>query len=114
MDFSALAQAMGPMQDALKKADAERAAARFEGTAGGGAVKIRITGALQIEKVTIAPAAAGDAAMLEDLVQAAMTDAMRQYRNKFGATVEEQVGKLMGGGALGSLIGPLMATLGRR
>ena len=115
MDLQMIAKSLGPLQESLKKAEAERAASSFDGSAGGGSVKIRLSGTLQVQKVTIAPAAAGDAAMLEDLVQAAMNDALRQYRNKFGGTVEEQVGKLLGGGGgLGAMMGPLLATLGRK
>ena len=76
-------------------------------------MKVRLRGGLTIDGVSIAPAAvqaAGDdVAMLEDLVAAAIGDALRQYRTKYGATMEEQMQKMMAGqdlsGMLGSLFG---------
>ena len=112
MDFSSLLSALGPLQQSLQQADAERAAAFFDGTAGGGAVTVRLSGGLTIDRVRIAPAAAaaagGDVGMLEDLVSGAVNDAMRQYRARFGASAQEQVQKLLAGKDLGGLLGPLL------
>jgi DNA-binding protein YbaB len=107
MDFSMLAGLMGPIQQAMGKAEAARTTARFEGKAGGGAVTVRITGLLQVEKMSISPAAAGDAGILEDLVTAALKDALAQYRNAFGGTPQEQMQKLVAGADLGALMGGL-------
>lgn len=118
MDLDALTRSLGPLQETMQKASAERAAAAFTGSAGGGAVKISLSGNLTVSKVQIAPAAAAglasDAGMVEDLIQAATDDALRQYRNRFGATPEEQIQKLFAGGGMGQLLGPLMASLGKR
>jgi hypothetical protein len=117
MDLDSLMRGLGPIQDTMKKAEAERAAAQFDGKAGGGAVAVRLKGDLTVGKVTIAPAAAqaavGDPGMLEDLVQVAMNDALRQYVVRFGGSPDEQVQKLMSGSDLASLMGPLMRGLGR-
>ena len=51
--------------------------------------------------------------MVEDLIQAATDDALRQYRMRFGATPEEQIQKLFAGGGMGQILGPLMASLGK-
>lgn len=106
--MEALMRAAGPMANSLKQADGDRATTVFEGRAGGGAVTIAITGALAVKKVTIAPAAAaaaeGDVGMLEDLISAAMNDALRLYRQKYGASAEEQMSKMMGGADLGALM----------
>lgn len=107
MDFNMLAGLMGPIQQAMGKAEAQRTAARFEGKAGGGAVSIRITGTLIVEKVSIAPAAAVDTAILEDLVTIALKDALNQHRTEFGATPQEQLQKLMSGANLGAMMGGL-------
>lgn len=112
MDLNSLLSALGPLQQSLKQADVDRAAAFFEGSAGGGAVTVRLSGALAIDRVRIAPAAAaaagGDVGMLEDLVAAAVGDALRQYRTRFGASAQEQVQKLLAGKDLGGLLGPLL------
>lgn len=111
MDLDALMGAFGPMQDKLKAAEARRAEDRIEGSAGGGAVRIRLRGNLTMDGVSIAPAAASavgdDPSMLEDLIQAACDDALRQYRSRYGATAQEQFQKLMGDTDLGSMFGGL-------
>lgn len=115
MDFSALKNSLGPVQDSMKKEQAARAALVIEGSAGGGAVKVRLTGALMVKGVVIAPAAAaasaGDVTMLEDLVAAAMDDALRQWRARYGATPEEQLQKLFANADLSALMGPMMGML---
>lgn len=109
--------AMGPIKQAMEQADQERQQSRFEGSAGGGAVTIIFRGDLSIENLTIAPAAAAvsedDVGMLEDLIQAALNDALRQYKQQYGANPEEQIQKSLAGSGLGSLLGPLMGGLGR-
>jgi DNA-binding protein YbaB len=114
MDLDAIMRMAGPLQQTLAKADAERPTTVFEGTAGGGAVKARINGALNVERVAIAPAAAaaagGDVGMLEDLVAAAVGDALRQYRARYGVSSQESMQKLMGGADLGGLMGMLKPT----
>jgi hypothetical protein len=111
-DPSALFQMLGPIQEALKKAGAERASAVLEGAAGGGAVKVRLKGDLSVAGVTIAPGAAGDTRKLEELVATAVADALRQHKNRFGATPEEQLTKALGGA--GGMLGPLLGGLGKR
>ena len=77
MDMSAMMSMFGPLQQQMQAAAAKRADEKVEGTAGGGAISVTLTGDLQVTKVTIAPAAAaavdGDASMLEDLMAAACT-----------------------------------------
>ena len=96
-----LEQAMG-MQQQLLEAQAEAAEAVVEGQAGGGVVKVRVTGGMVFESVTIAPEAVDpdDVELLQDLVLAALNDAM------------DAVGRMqqasMGGfdlGAMGDMLG---------
>ncbi len=111
-----MAAGMRPVQDALRKGETERAQAVVEGRAGGGAVTIAITGALEVKRVVIAPAAAtgADVGMLEDLVAAALADALRQWRGRFGASPEEQIQRMLAGSDLGSLLGPLASSFGKK
>ena len=115
MDLDNLMRGLGPIQETMQKAEQERAEASFAGKAGGGAVTIQLKGDLTITKVTIAPAAAAaatdDPSMLEDLVQVAVNDALKQYITRFGASPDEQIKKLMGGSDLASLMGPLLRGL---
>jgi DNA-binding YbaB/EbfC family protein len=63
----------------MKQAQDAIAAMEVEGEAGGGMVKIVMTGRHDVKRVTIAPSLlAEDKDMLEDLVAAAMNDAVRK------------------------------------
>ena len=100
------------MNDLLKQAqqmqqqlvEAQQAAAEqvVEGQSGGGVVKVTVTGSMEFRSVQIDPAAVdpGDVAMLEDLVLAAIHDAVGK--------VNELSQQAMGGldlGGLGGLFG---------
>ena len=82
------------MQENMRRLQDELAAVEVEGQAGGGAVKVTMTCRHEIRKVRIEPSlAAGDREMLEDLVAAAMNDAVR----KVEATVQQRMSALTGG-----------------
>ena len=59
----------------LQKIQDELETLKVEGTAGGGAVKIVMTGKQTVESVTIEPEAAEDIELLQDMVAAAINDA---------------------------------------
>ena len=67
---------MARVQDELKNE-------RVEASVGGGAVKVAMTGELQVERVTIDASAfdAEDMGMLEDMVTAAVNEAVRQAQD---------------------------------
>ena len=86
------------MQRELDRAREELKAARVEGTAGGGAVRVEISGEGMVLKVHIAPEAAADgtrrdASMLEDLVLAACRDGIQRAT----ALREERLARVTGG-----------------
>ena len=66
----------------------------------------KLRGNLTVDKVTIAPAAAAavadDPSMLEDLIAAAVSDVLRQYQQRYGASAEEQLQKSLAGSDMGS------------
>ena len=67
------------MQDNLKKAQDQLASVEVEGQSGAGLVKVVITCRNDVKRVTIDPSLIGDDKdMLEDLVTAAMNDALRR------------------------------------
>ena len=84
------------------EAQATAAEQVVEGQAGGGAVKIRVTGGMEFMSVSIDPAAVdpADVSMLEDLVLAAIHDAVA----KVNEISQQAVGGLDLGG-LGGLFG---------
>lgn len=72
------------------------------GEAGGGIVKVTMTGQFEARRVEIDPVAEGDREMLEDLVAAAMNDAARRVRE----TIQERFSGLAGG--MGGMMPPGM------
>lgn len=81
------------MQAAL--ADAQKALETVEvtGASGGGLVQVTMTARMQVRRVTLDPSLLGeDRDMLEDLLAAAMNDALRRAE----AAAQERMGGLMG------------------
>ena len=67
------------MQENMKKMQEQLAAMEVEGQAGSALVKVVMTGRHEVKRVTIAPSLlADDKDMLEDLVAAAVNDAVRK------------------------------------
>jgi DNA-binding YbaB/EbfC family protein len=82
------------MQDNLKKAQDELAFIDVEGASGGGLVKVLMTCKHSVKRVTIDPSLlADDKDMLEDLVAAAMNDAVRLAEEMS----QQKMGKLTAG-----------------
>ena len=81
------------LQARLQKAQQELESMTIEGSAGGGAVKVVMTGKQLVESVEIAPEAAEDIEMLQDLIVAAMNDAAQNVRK----TASKKLGALTGG-----------------
>lgn len=79
---------MAKMQEEMKKRT-------FEVTAGGGVVKVTISGEKQVQSLKIDPAAVdpNDVEMLEDLITAAVNEAIK----KVDDTMAQEMGKLTGG-----------------
>ena len=76
------------MQDEMKKIQEDIAALEVTGESGAGLVKILMTGKREVRKVTIDESLVGDDRdMLEDLIAAAMNDAVR----KVGKLKKEKV-----------------------
>ena len=70
------------MQDNLKRAQEELAALEVTGSAGGGMVSVTLTGNHEVRRVHIDPSVLADAEMLEDLVTAAMNDAVNKVKDE--------------------------------
>ena len=71
------------MQADMARIQEELKADRVEASVGGGAVKVVMTGEMTVESVTIDAAAVDtdDIAMLEDMVAAAVNEAVRQAQD---------------------------------
>ncbi len=82
------------MQDNMRKLQEQLATVEVEGQAGAGMVKVIMTCKHDVKRVSIAPSLLGDDKdMLEDLVAAAMNDAVR----KVEATVQEKMAGVTAG-----------------
>lgn len=83
------------MQEQMMKAQEELANKTFEGTAGGGVVSVTVNGHKKVTSVVIKPEAVDpdDVEMLQDLVLAAINDAM----TKAEETAGKEMSKLTGG-----------------
>jgi len=66
------------MQENMRKAQEQLASVEVEGQSGAGMVKITMTCSHDVRRVTIDPSVMDDREMLEDLVAAAMNDAVRK------------------------------------
>ena len=82
------------MQANVQKAQAEIAHIEVEGVAGGGMVKVTMTGRHELKRVQLEPTVVSeDREMLEDLIAAAVNDAVQ----KVEARVQEKMASVMGG-----------------
>ena len=100
-DIGALLEQAKAMQAQLSQAQEQAAEQVVEGQAGGGMVKVRASGSLTIESVTIDPGAIDpdDVTLLEDLVVAATNDALARAQD----LTRSALGGLDLGGAAGLL-----------
>jgi DNA-binding YbaB/EbfC family protein len=81
------------MQADMQKAQEEMANIEVTGQAGGGLVKVTMTCRHDVKRVEIDDSVMDDKEMLEDLVAAAMNDAVRQVEK----TVQEKMSGLTSG-----------------
>lgn len=94
-DVNALMRQAQKMQESVQEKQAELEAAEYQGSAGGGLVELTMTGKHQVTALHIKPEAVDldDLEMLEDLVAAAVNDAVRIVDE----TAEAEMGKITGG-----------------
>jgi DNA-binding YbaB/EbfC family protein len=95
MDFEKLMKQAQQMQEQMAKAQDELADEVVEASAGGGMVKVKANGALEILEIKISPEAIDpdDPEMLSDMVLAAVNEALRSAQK----LVETKLGGAMGG-----------------
>ena len=100
MNMNMIKQAQKMQQDMLKMQE-EMEAKEYEATVGGGMVSARVNGKHEVMSVTIQPEAVDpeDVEMLQDMVVAAVNEAMR----KAEAEASAGMSKLTGGMNLGGL-----------
>ncbi len=103
-------QQIQKMQADMQAAQDALANTLLEASAGGGVVKVKITGDGEIRSVHIDPSVVdpGDVETLEDLVVAAVSEALRQSKE----LQSQKLGAATGGLDLDSMLGGLGGLLG--
>lgn len=91
------------MQEDVERVQAEAEAEIIDVTAGGGAVEVTITGGLEIQSIKIQPEVVDpdDVEMLQDLVTAAVNEAIQQAQNVVAERMSAVTGGLGGMGLPG-------------
>ncbi len=91
------------MQKQMEEAQKELELKEVEAAAGGGAVKAKVNGKKELVSLTIDPDAVDpdDVEMLEDMIVAAVNEAMREMDNVSQASMSKITGGLGGFGGFG-------------
>ena len=91
------------MQQEMERVQAELAETKVDGSSGGGVVRAVVTGKQELVSITIDPSAVDpdDVEMLQDLVTAAVNDALDSSRRM----AEQKMGAMQSLGGLGGLLG---------
>ncbi len=93
-NMNQLMQQAQRMQEAMQKAQQALASIEVSGAAGGGLVSVTMSCNHQVRRVSIDPGLLGDDRdMLEDLVAAAVNDALRKVEQ----ATQEHMGSALGG-----------------
>jgi len=91
--LSGLMRQAQQMQENMKKLQDELATIEVEGQAGAGLVKVLMTCKYDVRRVSIDPSVLDDKEMLEDLVAAAVNDAVRRVET----TTQEKMAAVTAG-----------------
>ena len=93
------------MQAEMAKAQEELESEVVEASAGGGMVTVKVSGGLEVKEIRIDPEAIDpeDADMLQDLVLAAVNEALRSAQELAASRLGAATGGLGGPGGLGGL-----------
>jgi nucleoid-associated protein EbfC len=93
------------MQQEMEKAQEQLKHESVEASAGGGMVTVKVSGELEVLELRIAPEAVDpeDVELLQDMVQAAVNEALRSAQELAQAKMGAVTGGLGGPGGLGGL-----------
>ena len=92
-NLAGLMQQAQKMQEEIQRAQEEMANLTVTGEAGGGLVKVTMTGKHAVRRVEIDPSLLDDREMLEDIVTAAINDAV----NRVASTMQERMSDMTAG-----------------
>ena len=92
-NLAGLMQQAQKMQQEMQKAQEELARLTVTGEAAGGLVKVTMTGKHAVRRVEIDPSLLTDREMLEDIIAAAINDAV----NRVASTMQERMSEMTAG-----------------
>jgi DNA-binding YbaB/EbfC family protein len=92
-NIAGLMQQAQKMQQEMQKAQEELALMEVVGESGGGLVKVTMTGKHAVRRITIDPSLTDDLEMLEDLISAAVNDAV----NKVADSMQDRMSSMTAG-----------------
>jgi hypothetical protein len=94
MDIQSLMRQAQEMQRKMQKAQEELANSLFEGNAGGGMIKVTVTGVGVAKKINIDPSlmVASEKDILEDLLVAAFNDAKNKVDDASSGSIKSATG----------------------
>ena len=98
MNMANLMKQAQKMQRQMEEKTKELEEKEFTATAGGGAVEVKISGKKEVLKITLAEDVVDpdDIEMLEDLIVAAMNEALRQVDEETSSTMSKFTGGMPG------------------
>ena len=107
LDMNALLKQAQQMQAEMAKAQEQLKDETVEASAGGGMVKVTMTGDMQLREITISPEAIDpdDPELLQDMVTAAVNEALRSAQQLAESKMGGIAGGLGGGGGIPGLPG---------
>jgi DNA-binding YbaB/EbfC family protein len=102
-DFGAILKQAQQMQQEMLKAQEDLKNETVEATVGGGMVSVRMSGDLELQELKIDPQAVDpdDVDMLQDMVLAAVNEAIRAAQELAASKMNQAAGGLGGMGGLG-------------
>ena len=92
-NLAGLMQQAQKMQEEMQKAQEELATMEVTGEAAGGLVKVTMTGKHAVKRIAIDPSLLDDHEMLEDIVTAAVNDAV----NRVATTMQDRMSGMTAG-----------------
>jgi nucleoid-associated protein EbfC len=104
-DMNAMMRQVQKMQAEMLKAQEQLKHETVEASAGGGMVTVTMTGELELQEIKIDPGAVDpeDVELLQDMVQAAVNEAVRAAQELAASKMGAATGGLGGQGGLGGL-----------
>ena len=104
-DMNAMMQQVQKMQAEMMKAQEQLKHESVEASAGGGMVTVKMSGELELQSIVIDPGAVDpeDVELLQDMVQAAVNEAIRAAQELAASKMGAATGGLGGAGGIGGL-----------